>query len=441
MPRDITLYSKLIFITYNRDDEQAKNFAVWLYQRLKYLNFPVQTYGADEAIGGSGFGEERIKVTEPLIVIFSSSAGGYQRVSEDIKIAQKLGKEIYLVIYQEVEFPLGYTEFTLFDFRLAREQMFQHLSAALGEKEYPESFQSRSQYDSGAALEHAHHALEYFAGSDSFKFYRDYYYLKIFSDTSPYSQTKVVAVRDLGRLKALNGLLLAVLSDDPSEDARAEAALALTKFENENFVLPLQRSARNDSSGKVRAYAEIALLYLNSQSFSRDYAIRDIISTLQEAFEITELITGTQQGNDSKLETSTNKYAVFISYARRDTEEYAIDLAKRLELEGVQVWIDTQLQPGTPRWTKEIENALIQSSFILVLISPAIHDSEWVLREVSFAQEHGIKIVPIRVLETWRPLYLQGIQGLRGEPLYSDEPEKVLQLVMELIKSDVGALG
>lgn len=45
---------------------------------------------------------------------------------------------------------------------------------------------------------------------------------------------------------------------------------------------------------------------------------------------------------------------IFISYSQRDSA-YAKELVAHLTAAGIPVWIDQNLQPGTPVWVRTVE--------------------------------------------------------------------------------------
>ncbi len=85
---------------------------------------------------------------------------------------------------------------------------------------------------------------------------------------------------------------------------------------------------------------------------------------------------------------------VFISYSRKDLE-FVDRLANDLKATGFEVWYDLSgLEPGT-RWRQEIQAAIQDSQFFLVVLSPNSIVSDWVEREFLFASEQEIKIIPV----------------------------------------------
>jgi formylglycine-generating enzyme required for sulfatase activity len=85
---------------------------------------------------------------------------------------------------------------------------------------------------------------------------------------------------------------------------------------------------------------------------------------------------------------------VFISYSRKDLP-FVEQLAADLEKAGLEVWYDLSDLEGGVRWRVEIEKAIRNSQFVIVVLSPDSVESEWVEREFLFASNLGRKIVPL----------------------------------------------
>ena len=89
---------------------------------------------------------------------------------------------------------------------------------------------------------------------------------------------------------------------------------------------------------------------------------------------------------------------IFISYSRIDTKTQQ-RLAEVLRKQGLNVWVDNEkLSPGNPAWEEEIEKAIIACGAVVVILSPDSKNSEWVRREISFAEQHNKRIFPVLVL-------------------------------------------
>ena len=104
---------------------------------------------------------------------------------------------------------------------------------------------------------------------------------------------------------------------------------------------------------------------------------------------------------------------VFISHATRDVE-FARGLADDLRRLGVQVWIAPEsIRPGGD-WVSAIEGGLEESSHMVVVLTPAMLESEWVKKETDIAiareREGHMQVIPLDVEPCEVPLLLSSYQ-------------------------------
>src|SRR5688500_9391471 len=85
---------------------------------------------------------------------------------------------------------------------------------------------------------------------------------------------------------------------------------------------------------------------------------------------------------------------VFISYSRKDIS-FINRLAADLKNAGIDVWYDVTRIAGGARWRSEIENALRNSQYVIVVLSHDSIVSEWVEREFLFSSNLKRNIIPI----------------------------------------------
>ncbi len=95
----------------------------------------------------------------------------------------------------------------------------------------------------------------------------------------------------------------------------------------------------------------------------------------------------------SKANNSGSGQYIFLSYSRIN-KQFVSELAKWLEGHGVTVWYDNDIDYGL-HWKKEIKRALSNASIILVVMSKAARNSKWVDRELSYADDSKIPILPM----------------------------------------------
>lgn len=87
----------------------------------------------------------------------------------------------------------------------------------------------------------------------------------------------------------------------------------------------------------------------------------------------------------------------FTSYSREDADLQQKVIAG-LRARGLSAWVDVEnLIPGSPAWEREIERSIRAAAGVIVLLSPDSNNSEWVRREISFAEQNEKRIFPLLV--------------------------------------------
>jgi len=85
---------------------------------------------------------------------------------------------------------------------------------------------------------------------------------------------------------------------------------------------------------------------------------------------------------------------IFLAYDIRD-QEYAKRLADFLDMQGVNRWMaPNSIEPGT-RWDVAIADAIVDSTAIVVIMTPHSSQSRWVQQELLVAEREAIPIFPI----------------------------------------------
>ena len=92
------------------------------------------------------------------------------------------------------------------------------------------------------------------------------------------------------------------------------------------------------------------------------------------------------------------KPRVFISYARKDAEEFATNLRKRLEEQESEItlWQDRTEMEGGVGWWKQIEEALDHVRFLVIVMTPAAMQSEMTRKEWRYARQSGVNVYPVK---------------------------------------------
>jgi len=121
---------------------------------------------------------------------------------------------------------------------------------------------------------------------------------------------------------------------------------------------------------------------------------------------------------------------VFIANARPDAA-WAQRLSDALEHAGIKTWVDLSNIPIGTDWERSVIEALRASSALIVVVTRRAAASAWVAAEIKYAQNAGIKILPVMVEDDPLP-GLERLQhfDLRGKdevpPSFVEEVKRIL---------------
>ena len=119
--------------------------------------------------------------------------------------------------------------------------------------------------------------------------------------------------------------------------------------------------------------------------------------------------------------------SIFISYARKDKNQ-VLKIAIDLRDHGLEVWYDEKIDPGS-RWSKAIENQIKGCHEFIVLLSPAVEHSEWVERECLHALKLEKRVIPVIMVPSMVPWFLDNIQAINMTTAYDDTLEELLSIL------------
>lgn len=122
-------------------------------------------------------------------------------------------------------------------------------------------------------------------------------------------------------------------------------------------------------------------------------------------------------------------YDIFVSYSSKD-RPWVSEFVAALRNEGVIPWSDAEIAPGD-KWADVIQQALRESSALVMILSPDNAESPWMFFELGAAIADKKKIIPVIVknLERSRiPSLLQGFQFL-DEPSPSIAGKRVAEVL------------
>src|SRR5688572_21370354 len=89
---------------------------------------------------------------------------------------------------------------------------------------------------------------------------------------------------------------------------------------------------------------------------------------------------------------------VFISYARKDGEEFAGKLRERIQHEQpeISLWQDRIKLEGGVGWWSQITEALDVVQFMVLVITPAAIESAVIRKEWRYARQQGVCVYPVQ---------------------------------------------
>jgi len=92
------------------------------------------------------------------------------------------------------------------------------------------------------------------------------------------------------------------------------------------------------------------------------------------------------------------KPRVFLSYARKDGEEFSANLRKRLQEKEPEItlWQDRAQMEGGVGWWKQIEEVLDQIRFFVLVMTPSAMQSEMTRKEWRYARQCGANVYPVK---------------------------------------------
>jgi hypothetical protein len=107
----------------------------------------------------------------------------------------------------------------------------------------------------------------------------------------------------------------------------------------------------------------------------------------------------TQNKSATRTRSDGQSSRFFISHAKEDGD-FAENLKGRLKDVGLDGWIDIDVLEAGVDWRKEIDDAILESRALILVLSPDSKSSEYVTYEWAFALGSGLRIVPLMLRDT-----------------------------------------
>ncbi|MBL8165473.1 MAG: TIR domain-containing protein [Anaerolineae bacterium] len=159
----------------------------------------------------------------------------------------------------------------------------------------------------------------------------------------------------------------------------------------------------------------------------------DLFSSLESIFSSGALQTHEVE-NTASTSLSEPTKRVYISYSRQDGREVSRRLYDVLRRNGYSVFIDFASLVGGQDWASEIEKNLAEADVLLVLLSPASTESNFIKNEIYYALNLNKRILPVMVKQTRVPLVLSSLQYIDFTKDYESGLKELLRELARIVK-------
>jgi TIR domain len=98
----------------------------------------------------------------------------------------------------------------------------------------------------------------------------------------------------------------------------------------------------------------------------------------------------------------------FLSYSHTD-RKYVLEITRHLTDAGISLWADQAVGVGD-QFDEQIQRQIDNCAVFMVVLTPEAVASRWVLREIKYADESSVPIVPLLLKPCKIPIRLSGTQ-------------------------------
>jgi dienelactone hydrolase len=173
------------------------------------------------------------------------------------------------------------------------------------------------------------------------------------------------------------------------------------------ILVEIDSSSGNPAGIPVEAHSVLTESFVDSPGHPTSLALGYVIGFLQEKLldrappqppsrEILDTYAGARRDVVAELsiiDSARRGSHVFLSYAHEDAA-YVTALQASLEERGIPAWYDAHIPTGA-KWADVLRERLDTSAAIVVIMSIHAGSSEWVAREIVWAQERKKAIAPV----------------------------------------------
>jgi hypothetical protein len=127
---------------------------------------------------------------------------------------------------------------------------------------------------------------------------------------------------------------------------------------------------------------------------------------------------------------------IMISYDHDDAK-IATLIERDLTIVGYKVWLDSSGIQGGASWIQEIQAAIKNCDLLIPILSFESLESDWVQREVIYAQNNSKIILPLKLKAIELPVYLVTTQALDFTDDYNIALQRLLKVLTQLSNTNV----
>jgi hypothetical protein len=204
------------------------------------------------------------------------------------------------------------------------------------------------------------------------------------------------------------------------------------KYKNYEFLLVVMHEYESIAVKKINA------LELNNKKWR--------IVSLQEFFDIASGVKGALKQlydilpkviSDIKQKLSNGMLLppqIFVSYPRKndgDLQRLKAEIKSSQAI--ISVWTDEHLVAGTEDWQIEIERQIEFADCVVLLLTPDCKNSEWVRRELNYAQDLKVPIIPFWVDGT--PSQVAMLNIITAQRIDARNDDQYLAKIQQLIRT------